>query len=84
MNDIILYTIGCPACMVLEKKLNSHGISFRKVEDEKEFDRLGIVDFPVLSVDGYLMNFGEAVKAINGYSKGLELQKVFDVGKEKE
>lgn len=78
MNDIILYTIGCPACMVLEKKLNSHGISFLKVEDEKEFDRLGIVNFPVLSVNGYLMDFDEAIKAIKWYGNGLGTVKVFD------
>ena len=43
-----LYTIDCPACRVLEKKLTLKGISFEKIFDEELFERLGYIDFPIL------------------------------------
>ena len=60
MNDVVLYTIGCPACQILEKRLDASGIEYRVVTEEKEFDELGIDKFPVLGVNGKLMNYPEA------------------------
>ena len=33
-----LYTIDCPACRVLEKKLTLKGIPFEKIFDEELFE----------------------------------------------
>lgn len=62
---ITLYTINCPKCKVLEKKLDAAGIQYEKVEDTDVMMSLGIKSAPVLSVDGNLMLFQDAVKWIN-------------------
>lgn len=62
---IKMYTIECPKCMVLEKKLIAKGIEFTKVMDTKIFEELGIDLFPMLEVDGELLDFSNAIKYIN-------------------
>lgn len=62
---IKMYTIECPKCMVLEKKLIAKGIEFTKVMDTKVFEELGIDLFPMLEVDGELLDFSNAIKYIN-------------------
>lgn len=61
-----LYTIDCPACQVLEKKLDLKNLSYEKIYDEKMHDEKEIVNFPVLELDsGELLNFSEAIKWVN-------------------
>ena len=61
-----LYTIDCPACQVLEKKLDLKNLSYEKIYDEKIHDEKKVVNFPVLELDnGELLNFSEAVKWVN-------------------
>ena len=65
--SIKLYTIGCPKCMILEKKLDQKGVEYEKVED---FDvdflvEKGFTMAPVLEVEGEMMGYGEAVKWVN-------------------
>ena len=62
---IVLYSTGCPKCGVLERKLNEAGITYSTSADVKKMEELGIKFVPVLSVDGKLLEFGEAVKWIN-------------------
>lgn len=62
---IKMYTIECPKCMVLEKKLIAKGIEFTKVMDTKVFEELGIDLFPMLEVNGELLDFSNAIKYIN-------------------
>lgn len=67
MNDIIFYTINCPKCNILEKKLKEKSINFTTVSDEKELISRGLGDktFPLLEVNGNMMTFSQAVKWIN-------------------
>jgi hypothetical protein len=51
--------------MVLEKKLIAKGIEFTKVMDTKVFEELGIDLFPMLEVNGELLDFSNAIKYIN-------------------
>lgn len=62
----ILYTIDCPKCMVLEKKLNKAGISYETCRDENIMGQKNISNLPTLEVDGILYSFKEAVNWING------------------
>ena len=62
---IKMYTIECPKCMVLEKKLIAKGIEFTKIMDTKIFSELGIDLFPMLEVNGELLDFSNAIKWIN-------------------
>ena len=57
---IVLYTIGCPQCLVLEKKLDMKNIKYDKVTDENVMIEKGFVSAPVLEVDGIELNFKEA------------------------
>jgi hypothetical protein len=65
---IKLYTIDCPACLVLEEKLNAKNITFLRVNDEEEFEKKNIDVFPVLEMEnGELMSYRNAVKWVKEY-----------------
>lgn len=64
MAKPILYTIDCPSCKVLEKKLEIKGIEYDTV-DCRINNPKGITQFPQLEVDGNLMNYGDANKWLN-------------------
>lgn len=49
-DKIILYTIGCPQCIVLEEKLNNAGIQYDIVNDKEKILALGITKVPALQV----------------------------------
>ena len=66
MNMIVLYSTHCPRCNVLEKKLNNKKIKYDIIDDENEIIKLGIDIVPMLKVNDELMNFGQAVKWVNG------------------
>jgi glutaredoxin len=65
MNDVILYTTGCPKCKVLEKKLSQKSISYHAIMDTKIMQEKGFLSAPVLEVDGKTMNFREANDWVN-------------------
>lgn len=65
MSEIILYSTGCPKCEVLMKKLKDKTIHFVENNDTDTMLTLGIDQLPVLSVDGELLQFGDAIKWIN-------------------
>ena len=67
--NIILYTVDCPKCKVLEKKLNNANISFKVCKDTKLMAERNISKLPMLEVDGEMLTFKEAVDMIN---KGVE------------
>ena len=59
---IKLYTIGCPACKVLQKKLINADLSYSIINNHQIFEQLNITIFPMLQVDeGPLMTYGEAL-----------------------
>ena len=60
-----LYTINCPACLVLEKKLAAHNIDFEKITDLDVLATLGLETFPILEVDGVKMGLAAANAWIN-------------------
>ena len=66
MLDIILFSNGCPKCVVLERKLKMANMEFAKVSDLKELEDQGILTLPVLRVEDKYYTFHEAVKYING------------------
>lgn len=63
--NIILYTVDCPKCKVLEKKLNNANISFEVCKDTKLMAEKNISKLPMLEVDGEMLTFKEAVDMIN-------------------
>lgn len=63
--NVTLYTTHCPKCDILEKKMLSKGIPFSVVDNVKEMLVLGIVQAPMLQVDGNLMDFVTANNWVN-------------------
>ena len=64
-DNIILYSTGCPRCEVLKSKLNDKAISYTENNSVDEMTALGITQVPVLSVNGNLYEFKEAVEWVN-------------------
>ena len=65
MMEVVLYTIGCPKCIILEKKLDSAGIEYKKVTDIDEMTARQFTELPLLEVDGEIMNFVASVNWLN-------------------
>lgn len=65
MQSIILYSTGCPRCDVLKDKLDTKAISYSVNNSVDEMTKLGISEVPVLSIDGQLLKFKEAVDWTN-------------------
>lgn len=63
---IILYSTDCPRCRILESKLNEKNIDFILAADITDAIDAGFMSAPVLKVDDEWMDFGTAVKWING------------------
>lgn len=63
---ITLYTLHCPKCSVLQKKLEAANVDFSIVEDENAViakgEANGIMSLPILEVDEEVMDFTRAVK----------------------
>jgi len=65
IENIILYTTGCPRCKIIEKKLELKDIKFEVNTDEDEMVAIGMTEAPSLLVDGKLLGFTDAVAWIN-------------------
>ena len=69
MDYITVYTIHCPACNVLEKKLQKAGIPYSVVDDVAEM--ANIEQFPMMQVNcGPLMTLKEANQWIKERTNG--------------
>lgn len=63
---MVLYTIGCPACNVLESKLKAKNIEYDVNTSEQAIRDLGFDCAPLLQLDdGSILNFAEAIKHLN-------------------
>ena len=69
MDYITVYTIHCPACKILEKKLQGAGLTYSIIDDvEKMKD---IEQFPMMQVNcGPLMTLKEANQWIRERANG--------------
>lgn len=63
--DVVLYTTGCPQCIVLEKLLDDKGVEYKTVTDTKEMIKRGFATAPMLEVDGELKNSQGAFLWVN-------------------
>lgn len=62
---VILYTIGCPNCNVLKRKLDEKNIDYESVTDEATIEQKGYNNLPVLEVEDSVMKYGDAIKWVN-------------------
>ena len=66
MEEVVLYTINCPKCTVLKDKLDTLKIKYHIISDVQQLREKGIVQLPMLEVNGELINFSEALKLLKG------------------
>lgn len=71
---ITLYTTGCPRCSVLEKKLDKLGVGYEKETSIEKMQALGIMQSPMLCVDGAMYDFIAANDWLNGQSAAFETE----------
>ena len=64
-SKVILYTIGCPKCKVLELKLKQKNVQYSIVDDMDIMKEKNMLSLPILEVDGTIYNFSEAIKFLN-------------------
>lgn len=64
MDNLILYTIHCPKCIVLQKKLDAKGLNYTTCDNTDVMKRLGFNLLPVLQVNNKFLSFSEAVQYI--------------------
>lgn len=64
-KQVILYSTGCPKCDILKRKLHDQEIEFQEENSVEKMLALGISQVPVLSVDGELLSFADAVRWVN-------------------
>lgn len=62
---VVLYSTNCPKCHILEMKLNEKKIEYA-TEGEDVMIEKGFLSAPMLEVDGEVMDFGKAVRWVNG------------------
>lgn len=65
MYDITLYSTECPQCIVLKKKINSKGLTFKENNDIETMRDMGITYVPVLQVNDTLMDFAAACRWVD-------------------
>ena len=61
----ILFSTGCPKCVILKKKLSQKNIEYTEVNDVDVMIEKGLSSVPWLEVDGEMMDFNKANQWIN-------------------
>ncbi len=67
---VILYSTDCPKCRVLKQKLDRKAVRYTEEKSVDVMRSLGITQVPALSVDGKLLDFGQANSWLNAQNKG--------------
>jgi hypothetical protein len=69
-DKIVLYTVNCPKCKVLEMKLRQKNIDFKTVSDADKVVEIGkqhgISSAPIMQIDSDYLDFSQAIKYVNG------------------
>ena len=61
MEEVIVYSTGCPQCEALEQMRDRHQIQYPVCSDREKMLSMGLTHVPVLEANGTLMNFKEAI-----------------------
>ncbi len=63
--SITLYSTNCPKCIVLGKKMEMKGLTYKLCTDVDLMMSKGFLQAPMLEVDGSTMDFVSAVQWVN-------------------
>ena len=61
---VVFYTIGCPQCLLVERKLTEKWIPYDEKNDIEEMISLGFKHAPILVVDDKVMGVKDALNWI--------------------
>ena len=61
---VVFYTIDCPQCLLVERKLKEKCIPYEEKTDIEEMISLGFEHAPILVVDGKAMGVKESLNWI--------------------
>lgn len=59
----------CPKCKVLEKKLGEANIDYNVIDNIDELKKTGFEYFPILKVDGNILDFKQAIEWVKDVTK---------------
>lgn len=62
---IVLYTIDCPKCKILEKKLKEAGVAYDRCTDVSVMEQKGLDFLPALEVNNEIIGFKKAITWVN-------------------
>jgi hypothetical protein len=65
----VLYSIDCPKCKVLQKKLSDARIQYAYCTDKEKMVYMGITSLPMLLVNDVLLDFSEALDWIEEHGQ---------------
>lgn len=63
--NLIFYSTDCPRCKILQKKMDDAKLEYTKVTDVDALKDLSITKVPMLSIDGNMCGYADAVKYVN-------------------
>ncbi len=63
-HEIILYTIDCPKCRILEAKLEEYNVKYETVTDRTVMEDKGFYEMPMMEIDGVAFNYADSCKII--------------------
>lgn len=67
--EVILYSTGCPQCMVAAQTMNRKNVEYKEINDKEEVfkvaNEFGISSVPFATIDGQLYKFPELMKFLN-------------------
>lgn len=67
MDSIKVYSLpSCGMCRLLKRELDAHGIAYDECQDVSQMEQLNISSVPVLSVNGKLLSFRDALAWVRG------------------
>ena len=64
-DSIKVYSLpSCGMCKMLKRELDNNSIGYTVCEDKEEMGKMNITSVPVLSINGELFSFKDALKKI--------------------
>ena len=61
---VVFYTIGCPQCLLVERKLKEKHIQYEEKNDIEEMISMGFKHAPILVVDDKVMGVKDVLNWI--------------------
>lgn len=70
MNNILVFSNGCPRCKILKQKLDAANIPYILQDDLDEIMDAGFQTVPILKYKGEYYQFSEAVEFVQKIQNG--------------